>query len=104
MTATEYPIQTQIGTYNNDADLDAFLAARNDSAILAYDYSLIAYAPYIYTPEITEYLTRYKMQKNHGLQSYGNRFEDVPAVWVDVLGLIDAEIEKAMEEKRNRQK
>ena len=102
MTHKEYPIQTQVGTFTNDAELDAFLAEREESAILAYDYSLIGYSTYIYTPQITEYITRYKMQKNHGLHSYGTDFDRVPAVWIDVLGLIDSEVERAMDEKRKQ--
>ena len=75
---------------------------QKSSQVLAVDYiTFIRYAPLIYTDEIGEYLMRYKMLRKYNIKSYGDVLDDLPAVWVDVLDLIDTEAEKAMKCKND---
>lgn len=102
MEIRQFPLKTQIGVYQAEQDLFEFLAVREESVVLAYDYGLINHSSFIYTPEIIDIFARYKMLRSHNIISFGNTFDDLPAVWIDVVALIDNEIEKALEEKRIR--
>jgi hypothetical protein len=97
------PLKTQIGTFENESDIQEWILDQKSSKVLAIDYiTFIRYAPLIYTEEIGEYLMRYKLLKEYRLYSYGNLVDDLPARFVDVLGIIDSEVPKAMESKNGK--
>ena len=54
MEIKEFPINTQVGIFNDDDDLQIWL---NNGE--PFDYCLIRHAPFIYTPFISEILQRY---------------------------------------------
>lgn len=56
----------------------------------------------IFTPEINEYLSRHKMLKDYGIMSFNNDFDTLPAVWIDVIELIDKNIMNAMQAKSKK--
>ena len=92
------PVTTQLGVFHNDEELASWLTYQNDSSIYAYDYiKLICNPDFIYTNFTNEVLTRYALFKNYNVYSYSNKFEELPARWIDMLGILDSEYNKAME-------
>ena len=100
MEVKVFPSKTQIGTFKNETDIDEWLLVQTESKIYGIDYSFIAHAPYVFTSFIQECLSRYNFQKK-GYTSYSNHFDDLPAIWVETVSLIDSELEKALEKKRH---
>lgn len=97
----DFPITSQIGIFNNEDDIWAWIDKNENSQVLAIDYfTFIRYAPLIQTEDIGEYLMRYRLLKEHNLYSYGQLVDDLPAIWVDVINLIDSEIAKAQKAKK----
>ena len=97
-----FPIVTgikKIGDFENEQALIDWLLKQEDSNDYAVDY--LAFIRHnILTPEIYEYLFRYKML-NKGIHSYSNVLDDMPAIYVDVLQVIESEVQKAMKAKPN---
>jgi len=100
MEIKEFPIDTQIGVFQNEDDLNKWILAQDNSGIYGIDYALIGHAPFVFTPFVQECLSRYNFQKK-GYTSYSTHFDDLPAIWVETVSFIDSEIEKAMEKKRH---
>lgn len=95
----EFPLDTQIGRFENEKDVEQWLI-KNDEPAYPHDYAaLIKASQVIYTPQIEEYLIRYKMQKQYNIYSYSQNFDEIPADWIDMLGFIDGCINEALEEK-----
>jgi len=96
----EFPMQTQIGYFENEQDVEQWLLS-NTEKCYPHDYAaFIKSSDIIYTPQIQEYLIRYKMQKQYNIFSYSQNFDDVPADWIDMLGWIDVCMSEALEEKQ----
>ena len=103
MEIKEFPIETQLGIFKDEKQIDEWLLKHNKSEVYGIDYSFIAHAPYIFTPFIEECLLRYNFQKK-GYTSYSTHFDDLPIKWVETVSLIDSEIEKAMKFKSEKTK
>ncbi len=101
MQIKQFPIETQIGIFQNEKDIDGWLQNQTESKIYGIDYCFIAYPPYIFTPFIQECLTRYNFQQK-GYTSYSNHFDDLPAIWVETVSLIDSEFAKAKGKEKKR--
>ena len=97
------PVNTTWGTINDEQDIETWLSKADKYYALDYCY-FIGYAPFVYTPEVKEYITRYNLLKNHGIKSYSEFFEDLPAKWIDVLDFMEQEISEAMKEKQRQDK
>jgi len=96
----EFPLNTQIGTFENEQDVERWLLT-NEESNFPFDYGyLIKASQVIYTPQIQEYLIRYKMQKEYNIFSYSQNFDEIPADWVDMLSWIDICMNEALKEKR----
>jgi len=101
MEVQRFPLDTQIGNFNNESQVEAWLLTQDDSKVMSIDYmTFIKHSSLIYTPEINEYIMRYNLLKNHNIHSYGNVLDDLPAKWVDVLNLLESEYHKATAAKR----
>ena len=98
MEVREFPIKTQIGTFNNEADIEAWMCSDD---FVPMEYGFIKHSPFIYTDNIQEILDRYSLFKSHGIISYSNNYDEMPSIWVDALILIDSELGKAREMKNN---
>jgi len=96
----EFPLDTQIGIFENEQDINQWLLNNNESGY-PHDYAaFIKSSEVIYTPQIQEYLIRYKMQKEHNIFSYSQNFDNVPAEWIDLLSWIDICMGEALQEKQ----
>jgi hypothetical protein len=96
----EFPLQTQIGTFENEQDVEQWILTNQDTAY-PFDYGyLIKASQVIYSPEIEEYLVRYKMQKEYNIFSYSQNFDEIPADWIDMLNYMDVCVNEALEEKK----
>ena len=96
----EFPLDTQIGHFENEQKVEQWLL-KNDEPAYPHDYAaLIKASQVIYTPQIAEYLMRYKMQKKYNIYSYSQNFDEIPADWIDMLPYIDTCIEEEKEEKQ----
>ena len=107
MENKKFPINTQLKddngqdiTFLNEIDIEKWLSTQTKSKIYGYDYALIAHAPFVYTPYIKEALERYNLQKNYGVISYSNIYENIPNKWIETLSVIDNELSIAMKENR----
>ena len=70
---------------------------------LYYDFCLESNDfPGIFTPDVNEYLTRHKMLKDYNISSFATEFDNLPAIWVDAIEIIDVNVTKAMEAKNRR--
>lgn len=97
---TEFPIQTQIGLFENEKDVEKWLLLNTEDGY-PHDYAtFIKDSAIIYTPEIQEYLIRYKMQKEYNIYSYSQNFDEIPADYLEMLAWIDTCIKTALEEKQ----
>lgn len=93
----EFPLQTQIGYFENEQDVDEWLLKKGDP----FDYGyLIKASQVIYTPQVQEYLIRYRMQKQFNIYSYSQNFDEIPADWIDVLAWIETCSNEALREKQ----
>ena len=96
----EYPLHTQIGTFETMQDVEKWLLT-NEEPAYPYDYAaLIKDSSVIITPKIEEYLIRYKMQKQYNIYSYSQNFDEIPADWLDMLSWLDICVGEALEEKQ----
>jgi hypothetical protein len=96
----EFPLNTQIGYFENEKDVETWLIQNRDKGY-PHDYAaFIKDASIIYTPEVQEYLIRYKMQKNYNIYSYSQNFDEIPADYLDMLAWIDVCMNEALEEKQ----
>ena len=69
------------------------------SETLYYTYAIqCADWDYIYSKDINEWLSRYSMHLQ-GIMSYGNVYDDVPAIWLEVLKLLHVESQEAQQAK-----
>lgn len=93
-------MNTQIGIFHNEKEIDRWLLTQDKSHIMAWDYSLIGHAPYIFTDHTNEVLTRYNLLKNYQVYSFSQNFDDLPAWWIETISLIDTEMQKAIEDKK----
>lgn len=91
-------MHTQIGHYENEHELEQWMLS-DDFDPFDYGY-LIKASQVIYTPQIQEYLMRYKMQKQYNIYSYSQNFDKIPADWIDMLSWIDMCMHEAGNEKQ----
>jgi len=96
----EYPLSTQIGVFETREDVEQWLLTNNDVGYPHEYAACIKDAQAIYSPQIEEYLIRYKMQKQYNIYSYSQNFEEIPAEWIDLLPYIDMCVNEALEEKK----
>ena len=100
MELREFPLQTQLGTFETEYDVEQWLL-NNDEIGFPHDYAaLIKASQIIVTPRVEEYLIRYKMQKQYNIYSYSQVLEEIPAEWVDMLSYMDFTVNEALEEKK----
>ena len=104
MEAKTFPIETQIGTFKNEYDLELWMHDKwiHNSKVVEftpYDYGLIKHSSFIYTEGVVDVLNRYAMFK-HGIISFSNNYDEMPIKWIETLILIDNELPKAMEAKK----
>jgi hypothetical protein len=98
LEAKEFPLQTQIGYFENEQDIDRWLLS---DKFEPFDYGyLIKASQVIYTPDIQEYLIRYKMQKEYNIFSYSQNFDEIPADYIEMLTWIDQCMNEALQEKQ----
>jgi hypothetical protein len=103
MEIRSFPIQTPYGTFTED-ELEKFVARTDLSGELYHDYAAFVYhEPFIFTTEVRDFIQRYNLLKNHGIYSYSQNLDELPAKWVDVILLIDCEYQKATEDKKQWQ-
>ncbi len=96
----EFPLDTQIGTFENEKDVEQWLI-KNDEPGYPHEYAACIKAiQVIFTPQVEEYLIRYKMQKQYNIYSYSQNFDEIPADWIDMLPFMDMCITEALEEKK----
>ena len=95
----EYPFDSyQTGwKFTCDEDIDKWLIKDGNPHTYC---ALIKSKSYIFSPTVQEYLLRYKMQSNFNIISYSNKFEEIPANWIDILNHIDIEIQAALKERQ----
>jgi hypothetical protein len=92
----EFPLETQIGRFDNEQEVDEWLLTNDDPHQYA---AVIKASQCIYSRQIEEYLIRYKMQKSYNIYSYSQNFDEIPADWIDMLAFIDGCINEAQQEK-----
>ncbi|MHA2055026.1 MAG: hypothetical protein ACW99F_15680 [Candidatus Hodarchaeales archaeon] len=106
----EFPLHTQLrkwkeddiqdtfdGTFLNIHHLEKWLLENGNP----FDYGyLIKASQVIYTPDIQEYLIRYKMQKEYNIFSYSQNFDEIPADYIEMLTWIDQCMNEALQEKQ----
>lgn len=96
----EFPLQTQIGIFRDEKDVETWLITNTEPSY-PHDYAAcIKASQVIFTPQIEEYLIRYKMQKQYNIYSYSQNFDKIPADWIDMLSYIDSCVNEALEEKK----
>lgn len=103
-TNKEYPVYTvQKKRINNDAELDQWFSSWNEkySSIYFSDFSLVGRWSYIFDSKIDEWIMRYNLLKTNNINSFSNLFEELPAIWVEVLGIINQQFNLAMKDKSN---
>jgi hypothetical protein len=93
----EFPLSTQIGVFETEKDVEEWLLTNDDPHTYA---ACIKASQVIYSPQIEEYLVRYKMQKQYNIYSYSQNFDEIPADWIDMLGHIDMCVNEASAEKQ----
>ena len=98
MEIKEFPINTQVGIFNDDDDLQIWL---NNGE--PFDYCLIRHAPFIYTPFISEILQRYNYLKK-GIYSFSNIFDELPNWWIEAIEYIDSQMPEIIKEKQRIEK
>ena len=70
----DFPLDTQIGYFENEKDVEQWLLTNKEQGY-PHDYAaFIKSSQVIYTPQIQEYLIRYKMQKSYNIYSYSQNF------------------------------
>ena len=94
-----YPLDTQIGRFDNEKEVEEWLLTNEDVAYPHEYAAIIKDSNVIYSPQIAEYLLRYKMQKQYNIYSYSQVFEEIPADWIDLLPFMDMTIAEALKEK-----
>jgi len=97
MREKEIPFETQFGTVDNEEDIEQWVLTEEN---YKFDYCLIAYSPFIYTPFISEILSRFYYHRQ-GIISYSNIYDELPTWWIEALIIIQDEIpiaEKAYSE------
>ena len=94
-----YPLDTQIGRFDNEKEVEEWLLTNEDVAYPHEYAAIIKDSTVIYSPQIAEYLLRYKMQKQYNIYSYSQVFEEIPADWIDLLPFMDMTIAEALKEK-----
>jgi hypothetical protein len=96
----EFPLDTQIGRFENEQEVEQWLLT-NDEPAYPHEYAaLIKASQIIYTPQIAEYLIRYRMQKDYNIYSYSQNFDEIPADWIEMLPYMDMCVNEAIEEKK----
>jgi hypothetical protein len=98
----EYPIKTQIGYFPNREGLEEWFEEwKPGTEIEAYfDFTLISDWKFIFTPDVEMCFSRHGMQNRFGVYSYSQRFDDLPAKWIDILVIIDNAMQAANESIR----
>ena len=100
MQIQSFPLDTQIGKFNNESEVEEWLLAQDDTQVMSIDYlTFIRHSSLIFTPEINEYIMRYNLLKNHNIHSYGNVLDELPGRWVDALNIMESEYHKALAAK-----
>lgn len=96
----EFPINTQIGIFENEKDIEQWLLKQDGS--YPHDYAaFIKASQVIYTPQIAEYLLRSAMQTEFNIYSYSQNFDEIPADYIDMLLWINqCKVEAAKEKQR----
>ena len=109
----EYPINTQlrnqstgepIGAFYSKDEIRDYLSESTQRLVYCEDYcTFIKDAEYIFTPEISDLLSRYQMQEN-GYISYSKLYDDLPARWIEIIRVIKGTMVDAMKEQARRSK
>ena len=103
MGVQKFPLNTQIGTFEDEEDIIKWMLKQEDSQVLAIDYfAFIKHSPLIFTPLVNEYIMRYNLLKTFNINSYGNVLDELPALWVDALNVMESEYNKAVSCKNKR--
>ena len=80
-----YPLDTQIGRFDNEKEVEEWLLTNEDVAYPHEYAAIIKDSTVIYSPQIAEYLLRYKMQKQYNIYSYSQVFDEIPADCIELL-------------------
>ena len=56
---------------------------------------------FIFTEEVSEWIERYSLHIQ-GIYSYSNIYDNIPALWLDVLKVFNAEVKEAERSKNGR--
>lgn len=90
---------------NIDVDVEKWILEKQYKLTeeLFFDFCLIGHWSYIFDSKIEEWLMRYNALQNN-IPSYSLLFDDLPAVWVEVINIISSETTKAIKKKRELNK
>jgi len=70
-----------------------------------FDYCLeVKDFEFVFTSEILELLRRYKFFKEYKITSYSTHYDDLPAVWLDALQIMDYNYDLATRCKDGKEK
>lgn len=93
MQIREFPIHSQIGVFNDEADIDRWMLSDRFHPI---DYfTFIKHLPYINTSFTNECLRRFNFLKNYNTYSFSDKMEELPNWWCEMLELMETETQKA---------
>lgn len=90
----DYPVYTVYKQQiNNDEELEEWFANWYEKYPNIYfnDFSLVGRWSYIFDEQIDEWIMRYNFLKSYNISSYGNTFDDLPAIWVDALNIMNTQ-------------
>ena len=96
----QFPLDTQIGHFDSEREVEEWLLDNTEPSYPHEYAALIKSSQVIYSPQIAEYLLRYKMQKNYNIYSYSLNFDEIPADWIELLPYMDMCVNEALEEKK----
>jgi len=100
----KYPLYTvEREKINSDEELESWFVNWETAHPVTYylDFSLVGRWKYIFDYDIDEWIMRYNLLKSNNINSYSNLFDDLPAIWVEVLSFINNEFSLAMEHRKN---
>jgi hypothetical protein len=92
----------EVNTNRKKTDGDEWLEGRTsvNSQELFYDYRLECDDwDCVFKKEINGLLRRYRLFKDYGVTSFSTHYDDLPAFWVDALGIMDEAYNRATRER-----
>ena len=91
--------QTNTTPENKKRDGVSYDPKDDDSETLYFSYAVeCSDWEYIYSKDINEWLSRYSMHLQ-GIFSYGNVYDVLPVIWIQVLKLLHVESQEAQQAK-----